>query len=291
MTWKTEEHVGNGIRTKIWRSSGSTASVRADRSVHQRVTLAHDLIPVRRLASKINRILGPGFREEVARLSHKGRSVVAVLDSWKTLGAANKNPSLEIIRALGESERRQLVSRWAEEDGYRDPRYMLHQAFEAVLNMTRFFSPSTVKTLTDEGVNVDAGEVHELLCSPAFFDSYAPTYMATQNAATVIKRGMSIRQEQLLRHYDILRRNSASSNIDAAATAVAVNASREGEDPVWEAPEVEVFENSAEQAETGEPGVLNRIINRVSRIDPAEVTSLASKQVAEMARLTDLILS
>ena len=169
MTWKTEEHVGNGIRTKIWRSSGSTASVRADRSVHQRVTLAHDFIPVRRLASKINRILGPGFREEVARLSHKGRSVVAVLDSWKTLGAANKNPSLELIRALGESERRQLVSRWAEEDGYRDPRYMLHQAFEAVLNMTRFFSPSTVKTLTDEGVNVDAGEVHELLCSPAFF--------------------------------------------------------------------------------------------------------------------------
>ena len=70
-----------------------------------------------------------------------------------------------------------------------------------------------------------------------------------------------------------------------------MNASREGEDPVWEAPEVEVFENSAEQAETGEPGVLNRIINRVSRIDPAEVTSLASKQVAEMARLADLVMT
>jgi hypothetical protein len=69
------------------------------------------------------------------------------------------------------------------------------------------------------------------------------------------------------------------------------HSTREGGDLVWEAPAVELHNGSREQTDTAEPGLLRRIVNRISAIDTQEVVDLAWKQVAEMARFTDLVMT
>lgn len=59
-----------------------------------------------------------------------------------------------------------------------------------------------------EGFRLDMCEVCEILASERFCKAYQPSHLATRKAGLIVKRGMDIGQEQLLRDSEILADNS-----------------------------------------------------------------------------------
>lgn len=91
-------------------------------------------------------------------------------------------------------------------------------------NVLLRFTPDSRQALIEQGEKAETGEFAEILLWKVFMDSYEPGYEVMQKARLVLSRGMEVRQEALLHHYEIMKRNSLTSNFDAEDTAERINA-------------------------------------------------------------------
>lgn len=119
MKWSKEEVDGPSTRTITWRKEGSDASNRADRTVHQRVTVAHEQITPERVHGVITRMLHASFEGEIVdALPESSKAAFAkqcVVKSSRS--AARKSRILELLTdeeraTLGADGGSPMITKW-----------------------------------------------------------------------------------------------------------------------------------------------------------------------------------